>query len=132
MRTFIDANVFIYALEKHPGYGEKAKMILEKVDTGEVDGYISTLVLLEVCWYLEAAKRLEIMALTVERVTRSRVNLVEVAGANVVEAAELKKAYEGVDFNDLVNYSVMRRLGLEAVYTNDAHFNKLPGVKMLF
>jgi len=26
----------------------------------------------------------------------------------------------------------MRRLGLEAVYTNDAHFNKLPGVKMLF
>lgn len=132
MRAFIDANVFIYALEKHPGYGEKAKTILEKVDAGEVDGYISTLVLLEVCWYLEAAKRLEIMALTVERVTRSRVNLVEVAGANVVEAAELKKAYEGVDFNDLVNYSVMRRLGLEAVYTNDAHFNKLPGVKMLF
>lgn len=132
MRAFIDTNVFIYALEKHPIHGEKAKAILEKVDAGEVDGIISTLVLLEVCWYLEAAKRYEAMALTAERVTRSRVNLVEVAGADVVEAAELKKVYEGVDFNDLVNYSVMRRLGLGAVYTNDAHFRRLPGVTMLF
>ena len=86
MKAFIDTNVLVYALERHPRYGEKARMILEKVDAGEVEGVISTLVLMEVCWYLEAGERLDAMAEGVERINRSRVNIVEVSGADVLEA----------------------------------------------
>jgi predicted nucleic acid-binding protein len=132
VKAFIDTNVLVYALERHPRYGEKARMILEKVDAGEVEGVISTLVLMEVCWYLEAGERLDAMAEAVERINRSRVNIVEVSGADVLEATRLKKTFKGVELNDLVNYAVMRRLGVDTVYTNDAHYGRLPDVKPLF
>ena len=132
MKAFIDTNVFVYALEMHPRYGEKARTLLEKVDSGEVEGIISTLVLMEVCWYLEVRERLDAMAEVAERMNRSRVNIVEVSGADVLEATRLKKTFKGIEFNDLVNYAVMRRLGVDIVYPNDAHYGRLPDVKPLF
>ena len=49
-------------------------------------------------------------------------------GADVADAIELGPDYLGVDLNDLVNYCVMRRLGLRDIFTNDSHFNRLPGI----
>jgi len=34
--------------------------------------------------------------------------------------------------NDLINYNVMRRQGLEIIYTNDDNFQRLPDIKTKF
>jgi hypothetical protein len=50
------------------------------------------------------------------------------SAACMAGAAKLKQVYKGVDLNDLVNYSIMRRLGLQDVFTNDSHFQQLPDI----
>ena len=128
LRAFIDTNILVYAMETHPEFGGRAGEVLRMVDSGEVSGVVSSLVLLEMCWYLESRGRVDEMRNAVGVVEGSRVEVVDVAGRDVSRAAELKTVYKSVDLNDLVNYSVMRRLGLRDVFTNDSHFEQLPDI----
>lgn len=112
-------------MERHPEFGEKAGEVLEMVDNGEVSGLVSSLVLLEMCWYLESKGRVDEMKKAFDVVGGSRLRVVEVTGADVAEAIELRPVYKSVDLNDLVNYCVMLRLGVRDVFTNDSHFKHL-------
>jgi len=132
LKAFIDTNILIYAMERHPEFGEKAGELLEMVDNGEVSGFVSSLVLLEMCWYLESKGRVDEMKKAVEVVDGSRLQVVDVTGTDVTEAVELRPVYKRVDLNDLVNYCVMMRLGVRDVYTNDSHFNQLPDISTHF
>lgn len=132
MKAFIDTNILIYAMEMHLEFGERASKVLEMVDTGEVSGYTSSLVLLEMCWYLESKGRVDEMKKAVRVVEGSRLQVVEVSGADVAEAIELRPVYKRVDLNDLVNYCIMMRLGLRDVFTNDSHFKQLPDIAPRF
>jgi len=106
LKAFIDTNILIYAMERHPEFGEKAGELLEMVDNGEVSGSVSSLVLLEMCWYLESKGRVDEMKKAVEVVDGSRLQVVDVTGTDVTEAVELRPVYKRVDLNDLVNYHV--------------------------
>ena len=126
MNAFIDTNILIYAMERHPEFGEKAGKVIEMVDNGEVSGLVSSLVLLDICWYLESKEQVDVMKRVIDVLDESRLRVVEVTGADVAEAVELRPVYKNVDLNDLVNYCIMVRLGVRNVYTNDSHFNQLP------
>ena len=128
LRAFIDTNILIYAMEMHPVFGEKAGEVMGMLDGGELSGYVSSLVLLELCWYLKSKGRLDEMRRAIRVVEGSRLKVAEVTAGDVSGGVELKPEYVGVDLNDLVNYSVMRRLGLRDVFTNDSHFKRLPGI----
>ena len=132
MEAFIDTNILIYAMEKHSKFGEKAGKVLEMVDNGEVSGLVSSLVLLEMCWYLESKGQIDEMKKAIDVVGGSRLRVVEVTGADVTEATELRPVYKREDLNDLVNYCVMLRLGVRDVFTNDSHFKQLPDISPHF
>jgi len=44
---YLDTNVFIYAIENHPKYGESCKRILMDLENGKIKAYSSVLVLVE-------------------------------------------------------------------------------------
>jgi len=44
----LDTNLFIYAFEQHPQYGETVKVILEEVEEGTVAAFTSTITLTEI------------------------------------------------------------------------------------
>lgn len=132
MRAFIDTNVFIYAIELHPTYGEIAGRVLGMVDSGELEGVTSNLVILEVCWYLEHRKKLREMREAVDLITSSKMRVEDIKQQDIMDALEDKTIYQTIDLNDLINFNVMRRQGLETIYTNDAHFQRLPEIKMKF
>ena len=132
MRAFIDTNVFIYAIELHPKYGEIAGRVLGMVDSGELEGFTSSLVILEICWYLEHRKRLREMREAVELITSSKMRVEDIKQQDIMDALEDKTIYQTIDLNDLINFNVMRRQGLETIYTNDAHFQRLPEIEMKF
>jgi predicted nucleic acid-binding protein len=44
---FLDANILVYAFGADPSYGPPTKILLERVEQGDVVGYISTHVLSE-------------------------------------------------------------------------------------
>ncbi|MHB8118511.1 MAG: type II toxin-antitoxin system VapC family toxin [Methanothrix sp.] len=49
---FIDANIFTYLLTGHPIYGRNCQWLLEKVESGDLEAFISPLVIDEVSYVL--------------------------------------------------------------------------------
>lgn len=45
---YIDTNVFIYAIENHPEYGQHCKRVLIKIESNEIKACASILVLIEI------------------------------------------------------------------------------------
>jgi len=45
---YIDTNIFIYAIENHPEYGEACKRILVDVEKGKLKACASILVLVDI------------------------------------------------------------------------------------
>ena len=50
--VFIDANIFTYLLTGHPIYGRNCQQLLEKVESGDLDAFISPLIIDEVSYVL--------------------------------------------------------------------------------
>lgn len=132
MKGFIDTNIFIYTLEKHPVFGVKSKKILERVDTTEIQGYTSTLVVKEICWYLEADKKFQKMVEVVERILKSQIKIIPVSPSDILEATKLKQKFTDTELKDLINYTIMKRTSIKSTFTNDEHFDKLPAIKRTF
>jgi len=51
-QVFIDANIFTYLLTGHPVYGRSCQNLLEKVERGDIEAFISPLVIEEVSYVL--------------------------------------------------------------------------------
>lgn len=51
-QIFIDANIFTYLLTGHPIHGRACQQLLEKVENGDLEAYISPLVIDEVSYVL--------------------------------------------------------------------------------
>jgi predicted nucleic acid-binding protein len=51
-QVFIDANIFTYLLTGHPVYGRSCQNLLEKVERGDIEAFISPLVIDEVSYVL--------------------------------------------------------------------------------
>ena len=132
MRAFIDTNILIYALELHPQYSEEAGEILGAIDTGKLTAVTSSLVLLEVSWYLESKKRLPEMQEAFNLIYESKIQIHEVNLQDIKEAITSKTKHPNIDLNDLINYHLMKRLEIKNIYTNDSHFDKLPGLQSHF
>lgn len=132
LKAFLDTNIFIYAMEMNPIHGEAAARVIEKVDRGDIEGVTSSIVVLEVCWYLESRNRLLEMREAVNLILGSKIRVEDSRMDDVLQAVTYKGSHSGVDLNDLINYCIMKRLGLETVYTNDSHFKGLPGLRILF
>ena len=131
-RVFIDTTILIYAMQMHPKFGSRSKEVLESVDRGDASGVTSNLVQLEVCWYLESRNRVDEMKIAIQILRESRLDLVDVSGVDVSSAVLLKQSRREIDLNDLVNYCLMKRLGVEDIYTNDQHFKQLPDINPQF
>ena len=51
-QMFINANIFTYLLTGHPIYGRNCQQLLEKVESGDLEAFISPLVIDEVSYVL--------------------------------------------------------------------------------
>jgi len=119
-------------MELHPTHSEAAGRILDMVDSGGLDGYTSSLVILEICWYLESRERLREMQEAIDLITGSKIRITEPGLQDIKQAVKDKTEYAGIDLNDLINYYLMRRQGLEVIYTKDPRFQRLPGLVTMF
>ena len=129
---FIDTNIFIYALTAHPSFGQTAKRILERLESGE-EATTSTLVLCEIAWVLEAMGKQGSIESTLEKIlSYNSLKTIEITSDDMLMGANNMAAYN-VDFNDGVNIALMMRLGISEIYSNDRkHLGKLDFLKILF
>jgi len=131
MRRFVDTNVFVYLLTKDPRFFEVSKRILERIEHGE-EAITSTVVVDEVCIFLEMHGRSREIPLALSSI-RSYVSMdvVSFVLEDMAKASRFVEKYR-MDWHDCLNIILMKKYGIEEVYSNDKHFDKVEGIGRIF
>jgi len=129
---FIDANVFIYAIlkpkrelnEKELKIKRVSKEIFNRINEGEE--VVTTVVhLSEVANVLEDAANLSFaISFLKDVLIKGNVIVEEVSDRDYMESVLLAEE-KGVSINDALAYILMKRKGIEEIYTFDRHFENL-------
>jgi len=133
LTRFIDSNVFIYHIDRNPVFGETSKKILQRVERGE-EAVTSTLVLEEILIHIEQEYSAQDIP-TVLHSILSYVNLriIPYSVEDMTRAIEiLKDSNFTPDWDDTIIATIMERLGVREVYSNDHHFDKISSLKRIF
>jgi predicted nucleic acid-binding protein len=149
--VFVDANTLIYHCTQDPIFGTACTGLLDRIGRGEIAGFTSTHVLLEVChrlMTLEAARRLgkppgtmvkflkshldEIRRLTsyrqaIEDLCHSQLQILTISAALVATTAALSQQI-GLLTNDAAVVALMQAHGLSKLANNDPDFDRVPGI----
>ena len=149
--VFVDSNTLIYHCTIDPTFGPACTDLLDRIGRGEIGGFTSIHVLLEVChrlMALEAARALgkpqgsmakflkshldEIQRLTafrqaIDDLCLGQLHLLSISPAMVQSIAAVCQQI-GLLTNDAAVVAVMQANGLTRVASNDADFDRVPGI----
>jgi uncharacterized protein len=126
---YLDVNIFVYWLGKHPTFGETAYQWIQKIENSTRKEYVtSSLTIFEVVVILAglAGKNLKDKAF-VEEVTTS---LTRIKGLTIeplkpedfTGATDLMSNYK-IDYEDALHLAVATRIGAQEIVSNDKDFN---------
>lgn len=149
--VFIDANTFVYDFSAHPQYGASCKQFLQRLARRELQGFTSVHVLSDLAhraMTLEAidqfgwpakgiAQRLRKHPADVQKLTRFRQAIDEVSRVGIqvfpidlpiLSAATAVSQQHGLLTGDALIVALMRLHGLTNVASEDADFDRVPGL----
>jgi len=115
-----------------PRYGEKASKILERIEEGELTA-TSTFVITQVCSYLRWRGKSEVISkfLILLKSLPSLVKI-ETMFQDFIQAIEICEKIGWDVWDDTVIAAQMMRLKISEIYSNDADFDRIPGIKRIF
>jgi predicted nucleic acid-binding protein len=148
---FLDANCLVYAATLDPQHGSACERLLERIDNQDIQGFTSSHVLAETAhrvMTLEAVARFQrplagmanwlrrhpgkVQQLTrhhqaIDEIRNCKVGILPVEGAAVSRAADLGIQH-GLLTNDALIVAIMQDHGLAYLASNDADFDRVPGI----
>lgn len=148
---FLDANCLIYAVVNDPRHGPACQRLLERIDNRDIEGFTSAHVVSEMAhrvMTLEAVARFnrpstgmtnwlrrhpaEVQQLTrhrqaIDEVQVNKLQVLPIEGADVSRAADFSAPF-GLLSSDALIVTVMQRHGLFDLASNDADFDRVPGL----
>lgn len=149
--VFVDANIFVYNFGPDPKFGPPSRAFLKRIEAADLVGYISAHVLNDVAYRLltleacqafgwpfagignrlrhhpDAIQKLGRFRQAIEEIKLIGVHILSVDADDVILAADLSRAH-GVLSGDALIASVMRTHGLDKLASNDADFERIPGI----
>lgn len=149
--VFLDANTLVYHFQPHPVFGPPCTDLVERIENQELSGFTSTHVLgelahrlmtLEACaafgWpFSGIAQRLRQHPAQVQGLTRFRQAIQEVPQYGIqvltipptlIDSAAAVSQQTGLLTNDALVIAVMQANGLTNLASNDADFDRVPGI----
>lgn len=128
---FVDTNIFLYVIQAHEEFGKTSLEILKRIDKGE-PAVTSHINILEICWWLEMHNQVERIEEQLRRI-RAILNLdiVPLELRDFTSASRLRRSSQ-VHFNDCLMVSVMNRMGIREIYSNDRDFDVFRGIRRRF
>lgn len=126
---YVDVNIFVYWLGKHPVFGETAYSWIQKIENSSPREYVtSSLTVYETIVVLAGllGKNLKDKAF-VQQATSSLTRIKGLAieplkPEDIVNAAELMNDTK-LDYEDAIHLAVATRTGAKEIITNDRRFN---------
>jgi predicted nucleic acid-binding protein len=127
-RYYVDVNVFVYWLGKHPVFGETAHNWIQKITNSSTKEYVtSSLTIYEALYILAGLANTNLKNKPfVQQITAS---LTQIKGLTIeslkpedlTSAAELMKDNK-IDYEDALHLAVAIRTGAKEIITNDKRF----------
>ena len=149
-RLFLDANLMVYHFGSHPLLGPPCAQLLQRIGKQELTAFTSTHVLSEAAhhlmtleasthfgWTSKVVQHLKQQPATIQQLSafRQAVEKVPQLGiqvltipADMVDAAAGISQQIGLLSNDALIVAVMRANGLTKLASNDADFDRVPGL----
>lgn len=131
---FVDSNIFVYVMMGDPAYSSKALQILSGLEEGKDQGWTSTLALSQAFSHLKKRKKYQAVDKFYDFLEGSPILVTETTRDDMVNA-RMDKEEQDLPWSlwdDLVIAAQMRRLKITEIYSNDADFDKLKGLKRFF
>ncbi len=149
--VFLDANVLVYNFGPDPVFGPSSKALLNRIEIGDLNGYISAsvfsdtahrLMTLDACqlfgWpFTGIGQRLRRHPAEIAKLVNSRnalnefirigIRVLPVDSQDVLLAADLGRL-NGLLSGDALIAAVMQRHSLTNLASNDADFDRIPGI----
>jgi predicted nucleic acid-binding protein len=147
----VDANTLVYHFTAHVRYGQLCTHLMDRIDRQEIQGFTSAHVLGEMAhriMTIEAAatfgwpfdriayrlrqhpnevRQLTQFRLAVDEVLASRIQVLPTL-PNLMSAAATVSQQTGLLTNDALLVAAMQTRGLTALVSNDADFDRVPGI----
>ena len=129
---YVDANVFIYLLKASPRDAfEVSLAIMRRIYDGE-EALTSTAVLQEVVDWLEYnGKKGEVSSFLTGVNSYPTLAKEAVYWGEMISAIDLME-HSQIDYVDAVTVEIMRRNGIEEIYSNDKDFDRVAGIRRIW
>lgn len=129
--TYLDVNVFIYALEGHAAFSEALGSLFEEVQNGRIATVTSEITLAEALVKPFREGRTD-LATVYERFLQTRPSfaVLPVTRSILVEAARLR-ATTRLKLPDAIHAATAQLAGCSVLLTNDTGIAAVPGVEVL-
>lgn len=127
---FLDTNIILrYLTLDNAPKAKKCESLFQRVSLGKEALFTSTLVIAEVVWVLEKAYQLSKAEITglIQKILNTP--HIECDEKDVLMAAAGLYSLKNIDFIDAYNVIVMEARKIEAVYSYDTHFDRIPSLK---
>lgn len=131
MKVFIDSNIPMYVAGSQHPHREPARRLLERVRSGEMQGYSSTEVLQEILYRYSALDRIDMAGAVYDLFVEVCPAILDVTLADTDLARQLLTASRRPSARDALHAAVMLNHGIERIATFDADFDSIAGIKRL-
>jgi len=129
---YLDVNIFVYWLGKHPKFGETAYKWIKSVENASRREYVtSSLTIYETLIIVGGLtgrnlRDEKFVEEVITAITSLRGLVVEpLTGDDVIQALRLMEKY-GFDYEDSLHLAVAVRIGAKEIVSNDEDFDKSP------
>lgn len=132
MKAYIDANVFVLAQFGLGERGETAARVIADVQAGKISGVTCSLTIDELMWAILRQKQGEKLAELIRGVyALQNLRVVETPAYAPLTALDFMSLY-GLKPRDAIHCAVMKNHGLSLIFSDDADFDRVKGIKRKF
>jgi len=131
VRAFLDTNIPMYAAGRDHPAKVPCVSLLRRIANGEIDAVIDAEVLQEILHRFSAIGRLEDGFRLFDEFERIVREVIPVEHRDVAEARAILERHPEMSSRDAIHVSIIRRHGIETVYSYDKHLDGIEGVTRL-
>ncbi len=130
MRAFIDSNIFIYAAQAHPEFGGACRDIIADIEKGKIAATTSTLNISEVGEVIDRYVGKKVSRRAVDLLLALPMEISPVVKEHLLMALNYFNEHS-INYFDCVFLAVMEEKFIDVIITNDSHFGKVDGIKVI-
>jgi predicted nucleic acid-binding protein len=130
-RLFLDTAPIIYFVEENPVFSPSVNILFEQIENGAITGVASPVTLAECLVLPYRQKDIETQQQFIRLITNTEnIDFVEIASEAGLQAAKLRAKYN-LQLPDSLQVAVAIVTGCDAIFTNDAAFEKITELQIL-